>query len=83
LDPDGAFTETSYTDVRGVDEKVERGAYRFSPDKTQLTLLSSKSEEERLYRIDYRGQQYWVKAEDRQHIRDAWLRQVSLRVDVQ
>jgi hypothetical protein len=82
LHADGTFTQTRYTDVIGVDEKVNRGAYTFSPDKTQLTLLPSQGEEERLCRVDYRGQQYWVKAEDRQHIRDASLRRVSLRVDV-
>ena len=81
LHPDGTFIETRYTDVRGVDEKVDRGVYNLSPDKTQLRLLPSQGEEERLYRVDYRGQQYWVKAEDRQHIRDAGLRQVSLRID--
>lgn len=82
LNTDGTFVDTRYTDVVGVDEKVERGTYSFSSNRTQLTLWPSQGQEERLYRVDHRGRQYWVNAEDRQHIGDAGVRQVSLRVDV-
>ncbi len=80
LHPDGTFTDTAYTDVRATDERVDRGTYRFSADKMQLTLVPSQGPEERLDRVDYRGQQYWIKADDRQRIRDASFRQVSLRL---
>jgi hypothetical protein len=84
MHPDRSYTDTRYTDVIG-DETVLRGLYSFTPDKTQLTLPRSDGTAEQLYRVDFRGSQYWVGEEDRDRIRapdEAWFRQISLRGDV-
>lgn len=84
MHPDRSYTDTRYTDVIG-DETVLRGIYSFTPDKTQLTLSRSDATAEQLYRVDFRGSQYWVGEEDRDRIRapdETWFRQISLRGDV-
>ncbi len=83
LQPDGTYTETTYTDVIG-DQKADRGTYAFDQGKTRLTLSPRQGEAQILYRVDHRGQQYWVRKEDKQRVTDpadAWFRQLSLRAE--
>lgn len=83
LQPDGSYTDTRYTDVIG-DQKAERGTYTFDQHKMRLTLSPRQGEEQTLCRVDYQGQQYWVREQDRQRVTDpadAWFRQISLRAE--
>src|SRR5688572_3755530 len=82
LKPDGSFTDLRYTDVIG-DESATTGRYTLDAEKRLLTLSPEGGEVEHLYRVDYRGQQYWVHADKRARITqsgESWLRQISLRV---
>jgi hypothetical protein len=75
--------DTRYTDVVG-DQKKERGTYSFDPEKRRLTLSPTQGGAETLCRVDYRGQQYWVREQDTQRVTapdDAWFRQISLRAE--
>lgn len=81
---DGSYSETRYTDMVG-DETVFQGVYRFAADGAQLILSPSQGGVEVLHQVNYRGHQYWVRAEDKERIRDpsdTWFRQISLRDDV-
>ncbi len=83
LQPDGSYTDTRYTDVVG-DQKVEGGFYRFDAEKRQLTLSPRRGDAEHLYRMDYHGQQYWVRKQDQQRVTgraEAWFRKISLRAE--
>ena len=85
LRPDGSYADTKYTDVIG-DQKVERGTYTFDQNRTRLTLSPRQGEPQTLFRVDYRGQQYWVREQDMQRITDAadaYFRQISLRAEAQ
>jgi hypothetical protein len=83
LQADGSYTDTNYTDAVG-DQKTERGTYAFDPEKRHLTLSPTQGRTETLCRVDYRGQQYWVREHDVQRVADladAWFRQISLRAE--
>ena len=78
----GGYTDTTYTDVVG-DEHTKRGRYTLNAERTHLILSPDGGEKQELYRVDYAGQQYWVRQADRERIADsseAWLRQISVRV---
>jgi hypothetical protein len=82
LRPDGSYTDATYTDVIG-DEQTKRGHYTLNPERTHLILLSQSGEGQDLFRVDYGGQQYWVREADRERIKqpsESWLRQISVRV---
>ena len=82
LRSDGSYTDTTYTDVVG-DEHARIGRYTLNAEKTLLTLTPEHGETQHLYRIDYGGQQYWVREDERVRITqsgEAWLRQISVRV---
>jgi hypothetical protein len=84
LQPDGSYTDTRYTDIVG-DQKAERGTYAFDPNKRRLTLSPRAGEPETLWRVDYRGRQYWVREQDKQRVLDPadnWFRQISLRAEM-
>jgi len=83
LSSNGRYIDTRYTDVTS-DEHVKQGVYTLNAEKTHLTLSPTNGAVERLYRVDYKGQQYWVHEEEQQHVvqpSDDQLRQVSLKVD--
>jgi hypothetical protein len=78
----GSYTDTHYTDALGHD-RTERGRYTLNAEKTHLVLSPERGEKQNLYRVDYGGQQYWVREGERDGITQSgefWLRQVSLRV---
>ncbi len=82
LRADGSYTDTAYTDAVG-GERAKRGRYTLNAERTHLVLSSEVGEAQHLYRVDYRGQQYWVRDDDRTRIVQSgedWLRQISLRV---
>ena len=84
MQADGSYTDTRYTDVIG-DQKTERGTCAFDPEKRHLTLSPTQGKAETLFRVDYRGQQYWVREQDMQRVADpadAWFRQISLRAEM-
>jgi hypothetical protein len=79
---DGSYTDTTYTDVVG-DEHAKTGRYTLNAERTLLTLTPTHGEMQHLYRIDYGGQQYWVRDGERERITqsgEAQLRQISLTV---
>lgn len=83
LRPDDNYTDISYTDVVG-QQRVEGGLYKLDAENMRLTLAPMHGEVERLYRVDYGSQHYWVHEKDRQRITDpaeAWFRQESLRAE--
>jgi len=83
LEPDGSFTDVRYTDVLDEPQPRTTGRYTLDAEKRLLTLSPEGGEVEHLYRVDYRGQQYWVHADKRARITqsgESWLRQISLRV---
>jgi hypothetical protein len=82
LRSDGSYTDTRYTDVVG-NERTTAGRYTLDMERRHLTLSPERGEVQHLYRVDYSGQQYWVRADERARITQAsesWLRQISLRV---
>jgi hypothetical protein len=82
LRADGGYTDTSYTDVIG-DEHTKHGYYTLNPERTRLILSADSGTSNELFRVDYRGQQYWVRESDRERITqpsESWLRQVSVRI---
>lgn len=82
LRADGSYTDTTYTDVIG-DEHTKRGVYTLNPERTHLLLSPEGSASQELFRVDYSGQQYWVRESDRERITqpsESWLRQISVRV---
>jgi len=82
LRPDGSYTDTAYTDVIG-DEHTKTGHYTLNPERTRLVLSPEDGASQELFRVDYGGQQYWVRESDRQRITqpsESWLRQISVRV---
>jgi hypothetical protein len=81
LHPDGKYTDTTYTDVIG-DHHTKRGNYTLNPKKTRLILSPEGGASQELFRVDYSGQQYWVREADREAITqssESWLRQRSVR----
>jgi hypothetical protein len=81
LRADGSYTDTTYTDA-GV-EPSKSGRYTLNSERTHLTLSPNGGKIEYLYRVDYGGQQYWVREGDRERITqsgEASLRQTSVRV---
>ena len=82
LRTDGSYTDTTYTDVIG-DEHTKRGHYTLNPERTLLVLSPDGGTSQELFRVDYGGQQYWVRQTDRERITqpsESWLRQISVRV---
>jgi hypothetical protein len=82
LRSDGSYTDTRYTDVVG-DERTTAGRYTLDLEQRHLTLSPERGNVQHLSRVDYSGQQYWVRADERARItqsREPWLRQISLRV---
>ena len=82
LHPDGSYNQSTYSDVIG-DDHTKHGRYTLTGERTLLTLSPHRGGAQRLYRVDYRGKQYWVRADERTRITKSdedWLRQVSLRV---
>ena len=82
LRPDGSFTDTRYTDVVG-GERTTAGRYTLDAEQRHLTLSPERGEVQHLYRVDYSGEQYWVRADERAGIAqssESWQRQISLRV---
>ena len=82
LRTDGSYTDTTYTDVIG-DEHTKRGHYTLNPERTLLVLSPEGGASQELFRVDYGGQQYWVRESDRERITqpsESWLRQISVRV---
>src|SRR3954469_13918565 len=65
LRTDGSYTATTYTDVIG-DEHTKRGRYTLNPERTHLILSPQSDEAQDLFRVDYGGQQYWVREADRE-----------------
>lgn len=83
LRPDDNYTDSRYTDVVG-QQRVEGGLYTLDAEKRHLTLAARHGEVEHLYRVDYRGQQYWVRGQDKQRVLDPadnWFRHISLRAE--
>jgi hypothetical protein len=79
---DGSYRDTRYTDVVR-DERTTAGHYTFDAEERHLTLSPERGEVQHLYRVDYGGQQYWVRTDERARITqssESWLRQISLRV---
>lgn len=82
LRSDGSYTDTAYTDVIG-DEHTKAGHYVLTAERTQLVLSPDGDVSQELFRVDYSGQQYWVRESDRERITqpsESWLRQISVRV---
>ena len=82
LRSDGSYTDTAYSDVVG-HEHTTTGHYTLNPERTQLILSPQAGEAQELFRVDYGGQQYWVRETDRERIiqrGESWLRQTSVRV---
>ena len=80
LRADGSYTDTTYTDVIG-DEHTKKGHYTLNPERTHLILSPQSGEVQDLVRVDYGGQQYWVRESDRERITqpsESWLRQISV-----
>lgn len=78
---DGSYIDTAYTDVIG-DEHTTRGLYTLNQERTHLILSTGGSASQELFRIDYGGQQYWVREADRERVTqlsESWLRQISVR----
>ena len=83
LGPRGRYKMKIYTDKVG-DGPTTTGQYKFDAGEWQLTLTPDKGEPLQLYRVDFAGGQYWVRAEDRVRIKqpnESLLRQNSLRLD--
>jgi len=81
LRADGNYTDTAYTDVVG-GEDTKRGRYILNPERTHLVLSPEEGETPDLYRVDFGGEQYWVREADRERITqptESWLRQISVR----
>jgi hypothetical protein len=81
LRADGSYTDTTYSDVVG-DEHRKTGHYLLNPERTHLVLSPEGGSSQELFRVDYGGQQYWVREADRARItqpRESWLRQTSVR----
>ncbi len=77
---DGSYMDTSYADPGA--ETAKNGRSTLNPERTQLVLSPDGGKTERLYRVDYDGQQYWVHEAERERITqagEASLRQVSVR----
>lgn len=82
LRADGSYADTTYTDVIG-DEHTKKGHYTLNPERTLLVLSPEGGASQELFRVDYSGQQYWVREADRERITQpsqSWLRQISVRV---
>jgi len=82
LPTDGSYADTTYTDVIG-DEHTKIGHYTLNPERTLLVLSPASGASQELFRVDYGGQQYWVREADRERITqpsESWLRQISVRV---
>lgn len=82
LRSDGSYVDTFYTDVVG-NVRAESGRYALNAEGTHLTLSPEPGAVQHLYRVDYRGQRYWVREDERARLiqsSEAWLRQISLRV---
>jgi hypothetical protein len=82
LRSDGSYRDTRYTDIIG-DERTTIGHYTLDAEQRHLTLTPKRGEVLHLYGVDYRGQRFWVGADERARITQAsesWLRQISLRV---
>ena len=81
LRANGSYTDTTYTDVVG-QEHTKTGNYVLNTEKTHLILSPLGGESQDLFRVDYGGQQYWVREADRERITqpsESGLRQVPLR----
>ena len=82
LRAEGTYADTSYSDVVG-NELTTVGHYTLDAEQGHLTLSPQSGEVQHLYRAEYRGQQYWVRADERVRITqsgESWLRQISLKV---
>jgi hypothetical protein len=82
LHRDNTYRDTAYTDVRG-EEILKTGRYTLDPKRRHLTLSPERGSVAHLYRVDYSGQQYWVREDERERIAEpgeASLRQFSLRL---
>jgi hypothetical protein len=81
LQSDGSYTDIRYTDVIG-DQRKKHGVYTIDEQKALLTLSPVQGEPERLYRMDFGSDRYWVPDRDRDRIKETnedWLRQISLK----
>lgn len=82
LQPNGFYMDVRYYNQGGGKDRTNTGGWMLNSEKTKITLSPDNGAKAQLFRVDYKGEQYWVTAGNMDGISKAKndeLRRASLR----